>query len=338
MISLRGGDYLLEKEETKDSESEDEEEINPPSDEVSSLSENVCPVCGSANIVFDRERGEVTCSNCGTVIDVYIDHGLDTKLRVDERGQRIGVGSPETLTRVDKGRSTMIKGVKDAHGKQITPNQRERMRRITRVQRQLYVSTSIERNMKIALRELNKLTTLLDLPMTVRESAVIYYNKLVRMRLTWGRRIEEVVAAAVFIACRLAGIPHDIEEISQYAEVKEKAVGRAVRLALGKLGLRLLPPSAKNYVPKYVSSLGLPFEVASSAMKLLDEAEAKGLVTGRDPSCLAGAAIYIATILENQDRTQVDVAKAVHCSELTIRNRSKEIAKYLGIKLKMKYD
>jgi transcription initiation factor TFIIB len=297
--------------------------------------ENVCPVCGSANIVFDRERGEVTCGNCGTVIDVYIDHGLDTKMRVNERGQRMGVGSPETLTRVDKGRATMIKGVKDAHGKQITPNQRERMRRITRVQRQLYVSTSIERNMKIALRELNKLTTLLNLPMTVRESAVIYYNKLVRMRLTWGRRIEEVVAAAVFIACRMAGIPHDIEEISQYAEVRGKAVGRAVRLALGKLKIRLLPPSAKNYIPKYVSSLGLPYDVASSAIKILDEIDTKGLVTGRDPSCLAGAAIYIATRLEKQERTQVEVAKAVHCSELTIRNRSKEIAKYLGIKLKI---
>jgi transcription initiation factor TFIIB len=230
----------------------------------------------------------------------------------------------------------VIRGTRDAHGKQITAAQRERVRRITRVQRQLYVSTSIERNMKIALRELNKLTTLLNLPRTIRESSVLYYNRLVKERLTWGRRIEEVVAAAVFIACRLAGIPHDIGEISQLAEVKAKNVGRAVRLALGKLEIRLPPPLAKNYVPKYVSDLGLPYEVASRAIKLLDEAEDKGLATGRDPSCLAGAAIYIATRLEEKPKTQVDVAKAVRCSELTIRNRSKEMAKVLGIKLKLK--
>jgi len=320
-----------------DASSEGKREITGSPSESTPAKESVCPVCGSSNIVFDRERGEITCSNCGTVIDVYMDHGLDTKLRVDDRGQKISLGSPETFTRVDKGRATVIKGVKDAHGKQITANQRERMRRITRVQRQLYVSSSIERNMKIALREFNKLTTMLNLPMTVRESAVIYYNKLVKARLTWGRRIEEVVAAAVFIACRLAGIPHDIEEISNYAEVREKAVGRAVRLALSKLKIRLPPPAARNYVPKYVSSLGLPYEVASSALRLLEEAEAEGLVTGRDPSCLAGAAIYIASGIEKQPRTQVEVAKAVHCSELTIRNRSKEIAKYLGIKLKIKW-
>jgi transcription initiation factor TFIIB len=322
--------------EDEDTESEEEREITETPDEAASAKENVCPVCGSHNIVFDRERGEIICSNCGAVIDVFMDHGLDTRLRVDERGQKIGLGSPETFTRVDKGRATVIKGIKDAHGKQITANQRERMRRITRVQRQLYVSSSIERNMKIALREFNKLTTLLNLPMTVRESAVIYYNKLVKARLTWGRRIEEVVAAAVFIACRLAGIPHDIEEISHYAEVKEKAVGRAVRLSLSKLKIRLPPPSAKNYVPKYVSNLGLPYEVASAAIGLLEEAEAKGLVTGRDPSCLAGAAIYIACALGKTPRTQVEVAQTVHCSELTIRNRSKEIVKYLGIKLRMK--
>ena len=320
----------------QDTESEEEREITDASDEEPSIKDNTCPVCGSQNMVFDRERGEIICSNCGTVIDVFMDHGLDTKLRVDERGQKIGLGSPETFTRVDKGRSTIIKGIKDAHGKQITANQRERMRRIERIQRQLYVSSSIERNMKIALREFNKLTTLLNLPMTVRESAVIYYNKLVKARLTWGRRIEEVVAAAVFIACRLAGIPHDIEEISNFAEVKEKAVGRAVRLALSKLRVRLPPPSAKNYVPKYVSNLGLPYEVASESIGLLERAEAKGLITGRDPSCLAGAAIYISCALGKTPRTQVEVAKAVHCSELTIRNRSKEIIKYLGIKLKMK--
>nr|MDO8100800.1 TFIIB-type zinc ribbon-containing protein [Candidatus Njordarchaeota archaeon] len=320
----------------ENTKSNNEQETAPPPREPTSMKENVCPVCGSSSVVFDRERGEVVCSDCGAVIDVYIDHGLDTKLRVDQRGEKIGIGSPETLTRVDKGRATIIRGTRDAHGKQITAAQRERVKRITRVQKQLYVSTSIERNMKIALRELNKLTTLLNLPRTLRESAVLYYNKLVKERLTWGRRIEEVVAAAVFIACRLAGIPHDIGEISQLAEVKTKNVGRAVRLALGKLEMRLPPPSAKSYVPKYVSDLGLPYEVTSRTIKLLDEAEAKGLATGRDPSCLAGAAIYIATKLEERPKTQVEVAKAVRCSELTIRNRSKEMVKALGIRLKIK--
>jgi transcription initiation factor TFIIB len=298
--------------------------------------DDVCPVCGSSNIVFDKEKGEVICSNCGSVIGTYVDHGLDTKLRIDQRGEKIGIGSTETLTRVDKGRATIIRGIKDAHGKEMTAAQRERVRRITRVQRQLYVSTSTERNMKIALRELNKLTTLLNLPRTIRESAVLYYNKLVKERVTWGRRIEEVVAAAVFIACRLAGIPHDIAEISQLAEVKAKNVGRAVRLALSKLDVRLPPPSAKNYVPKYVSDLDLPYEIASRTIELLEESEAEGLATGRDPSCLAGAAIYVVTRLEGRPKTQVEVAKVVHCSELTIRNRSKEMAKVLGIRLKNK--
>jgi transcription initiation factor TFIIB len=315
----------------EDAESEDKKGAASSFSEQPPGRENACPVCGSENIVFDRERGEVTCGNCGTVIGAYIDHGLDTRSRVTDRGEKIGIGSTETLTRVDKGRSSFIKGVKDAHGKQMSATQRERVRRITRVQRQLYVSTSIERNMKIALRELNKLTTLLNLPRTLRESAVIYYNKLVKEKLTWGRRIEEVVAAAVFIASRLAGIPHDLEEISEYAEVKEKNVGRAVRLALDKLKMRLPPPSAKNYVPKYVSDLGLPYEVASRAIRLLEEVEAKGLATGRDPSCLAGAAIYIATKLEGRPKTQIEVAGVVHCSELTIRNRSKEMGKFLGI-------
>ncbi|WXG44741.1 MAG: TFIIB-type zinc ribbon-containing protein [Promethearchaeati archaeon SRVP18_Atabeyarchaeia-1] len=321
--------------EDEDKDSEEENGFAEPSSESAAAEENVCPVCGSANIVFDRERGEITCSNCGIVIDVYMDHGLDTGIRIDERGRKIGFGSPETFTRVDKGQATVIRGVKDARGKQITANQIERMRRIRRASRESR-SSSIDRNMKIALREFKNLATKLNLPMALRESAVIYYNKLVKAKLTWGRRIEEVVAAAIFIACRLAGIPHDIEEISQYAEVKEKAVGRAVRLALNSLSIRLPPPLARNYVPKYVSDLNLPYEVASEAIEILEEAEIKGLATGRDPSCLAGAAIYIACGRSNNPRTQVDVAKAVHCSELTIRNRSKEIAKFLGVKTKTK--
>jgi transcription initiation factor TFIIB len=87
-----------------------------------------------------------------------------------------------------------------------------------------------------------------------------------------------------------------------------------------------------NYVPRFISDLGLPGEVQSKALEILEQAKAAGgLVTGRDPRGLASAAIYIASILTDNRVTQRQIALAASVTEVTIRNRYKELVSRLKI-------
>jgi len=59
----------------------------------------------------------------------------------------------------------------------------------------------------------------------------------------------------------------------------------------------------------------------------------KGVTAGKDPAGLAAAAVYIAALLSGERRTQKEIAHVAGVTEVTVRNRYKELAKELGIEL-----
>jgi transcription initiation factor TFIIB len=81
-----------------------------------------------------------------------------------------------------------------------------------------------------------------------------------------------------------------------------------------------------------MTDLSLPGHVQQKVLEILEQAKNnKSLVTGRDPRGLAAAAIYIASILMDHRVTQRDIAIAAGVTEVTVRNRYKELVAKLGI-------
>ena len=61
-------------------------------------------------------------------------------------------------------------------------------------------------------------------------------------------------------------------------------------------------------------------ETVSDAVKLLKEADDKGLTSGKSPMGIAAAVLYVATLINKEKKTQRDAAKAAGITEVTIRN------------------
>ena len=72
-------------------------------------------------------------------------------------------------------------------------------------------------------------------------------------------------------------------------------------------------------------------EVQEEGRKILEEAIKKGLISGRGPTGVAAAAVYIAGLLKGERRTQKEVANVAGVTEVTIRNRYRELKKRLDI-------
>ena len=62
---------------------------------------------------------------------------------------------------------------------------------------------------------------------------------------------------------------------------------------------------------------------------LIEKAMEKGLTSGRGPTGVAAAALYIASVLLGERKTQRDVADIAGVTEVTIRNRYKELTEQL---------
>ena len=94
---------------------------------------------------------------------------------------------------------------------------------------------------------------------------------------------------------------------------------------------RLMPTSPADYIPRFCSELKLSGDVQAKTIEILKQAADKELTSGRGPMGVAAAAIYIASILSGERRTQREVAEVAGVTEVTIRNRYKELAERLDI-------
>ncbi|MCL4347012.1 MAG: transcription initiation factor IIB [Candidatus Thermoplasmatota archaeon] len=297
-----------------------------------------CPECGSTHLVRDYERGELTCEECGLVIDdQLIDQGPEWRAFDVEQGEkRARTGAPMTYTIHDKGLSTEISWKnKDSYGKSIPTRNRAQLYRLRKWQRRIRVSNATERNLAFALGELDRMASAMGLPRNVRETAAMIYRKAVNNNLIRGRSIEGVVAASLYAACRQCNVPRTLDEVAGSSRVGRKEIGRTYRFMTRELKLKLMPTKPQDYVSRFCSELKLSGDVQTKATEILKEASKRELTSGRGPTGVAAAAIYISSITANERRTQREVANVAGVTEVTIRNRYKELTEKLGIEVEL---
>ena len=90
-------------------------------------------------------------------------------------------------------------------------------------------------------------------------------------------------------------------------------------------------PKAQLRVPKIASKVELGEETQRKAIEILREADRLKITIGKDPIGLATAALYLACVMNGEDRTQKDIAEAADVTEVTIRNRYQELKRSLDL-------
>ncbi len=292
-----------------------------------SESELVCPECGGS-LITDEEHGETVCADCGLVVEEdEIDRGPEWRaFDSAERDSKSRVGAPTTNMMHDKGLSTNIGWQdKDAYGRSLSSRQRQKMQRLRTWDERFRTRDSKERNLKQALGEIDRMASALGLPQQVRETASVIYRRALKENLLPGRSIEGVATAALYASARMAGNPRSLDEISVVSRVEKMELTRTYRYIVRQLNLEIQPADPKSYVPRFASDLELSDEAERRARELLDDAREAGLLSGKSPVGLAAAAIYAAALLTNEKVTQSEVSEVANISEVTIRNRYKEI-------------
>jgi transcription initiation factor TFIIB len=114
------------------------------------------------------------------------------------------------------------------------------------------------------------------------------YRRAVTKNLIRGRSIEGVAAAALYAACRQCDVPRTLDEIADASRVSRKEIGRTYRFI--------------------ARELKLSGDVQAKTVDILKQAADRELTSGRGPTGVAAAAIYIASILSGERRTQREVA------------------------------
>jgi transcription initiation factor TFIIB len=270
--------------------------------------------------------------DCGFVVDSKIaDRGPEWRaFDHEQRAKRTRVGAPLTYTIHDKGLSTMIDWHdRDIYGKRLSPGQKAQIYRLRKWQRRIRVSDATERNLAFALSEISKIANNLNLPKNILETASVIYRKAVKEHLIRGRSIQGVTAAAIYVACRQCKLARTLEEIAQASNIAKKEVGRSYRFLVKELDYFIPPVKPSQYVTKFSNQLIMQGKVEEIAHKILNTAQQLKLTSGRGPTGIAAAASYIASVLTGERKTQREIAEIAQVTEVTIRNRYKELVERL---------
>jgi transcription initiation factor TFIIB len=288
---------------------------------------DVCPECGGS-VAMDAEHGETVCNDCGLVIEEdSIDRGPEWRaFDSAERDRKSRVGAPTTNMMHDKGLSTNIGWQnKDAYGRSLSSEQRQKMQRLRTWNERFRTRDSKERNLKQALGEIDRMASALGLPQNVRETASVIYRRALDEDLLPGRSIEGVATAALYASARMARNPRSLDEMSVVSRVDKMELTRTYRYIVRELSLEIQPADPEQYLPRFISDLDLTDETERRARELIERARRAGLLSGKSPVGLAAAAVYAAGLLTNDTVTQSQVGDVASISEVTIRNRYKEI-------------
>jgi transcription initiation factor TFIIB len=293
-----------------------------------------CPECGSINLFLNKEKGEIICKDCGLVIeDKMVDFTQEWREFDSEEGERRRrTGAPMTYTQYDQGMGTEVGRKTELY--QLDSKDRNKFFRLRKWQYR--ISTAIERNLKLALAELKRVASYLKLPKSVEEESARIYTLAVQRGLVRGRSMESVVAGALYAACRRHEVPRTLDELSEASGIEKKEIGRTYRFVTRELGITILPSNPSDYIARFSSSLKLSPETQSRAVEILEEAQKHELTSGRGPTGIAAAALYVSALIHGEKRTQREVADVAGVTEVTIRNRYKELLDELDLEKEIK--
>jgi len=289
---------------------------------------STCPHCGGSKIVSDRETGERVCASCGLVVtDTIMDTGPEYRVfNLQEANDRRRTGTGYSMSIYDKGLSTVIKGDKDASGKRLDFETQRRMRRLQRQDNRSKVNETQARNLSIAMAELDRLASDLHLPQNVKENAAMIYRRALKKDLIRGRSIDAFVAASVYAACRVLGVPRPLKEVTKASKRLHSEVAMTYRLIHKELSLRPPVDGPYKFIPSIAAKLEVNQPTEQLAVRILRKADENKELTGKDPRGLAAAALYMACQETKEKRVQRVIAKAAGTTEVTLRNR------YRGLK------
>jgi transcription initiation factor TFIIB len=284
-------------------------------------------------MITDQESGEVVCGSCGLVSpDKMLDGRPEWRTSYPENnGNRQRIGPPNSLSFYDMGLSTTIgKGNKDYAGHRLDASANFAMQRLRIWDTRSRVRSS-HRSLMQAFGELDRLKEKLCLSEGIVEKAAYIYRKAQEKELIRGRTISSILAAAIYMACREMGAPRSIHDVVKITNVRSKALSRDYKVLVLELDIKVPLIDPEKYVAQIANKVKVSEKTKRIAIEMVKEIVRKEISAGKNPIGFAAAALYLSCLSNNENKTQRDISEAAGITDVTIRNRMRDLNVGLGL-------
>ncbi|KAF1886628.1 hypothetical protein Lal_00045861, partial [Lupinus albus] len=158
--------------------------------------------------------------------------------------------------------------------------------------------------------------------------ALAFFRIALERKFTRGRKSEQVQAACLYIAFRANDKPYLLIDFSNWLRINVYVLGAVFLQLCRVLSLSEHPIVQKSVDPslfiyKYTNNLlkERNVRVSETALNIIASMKRDWMQTGRKPSGLCGAAIYIAALAHGFKFSKSDILRIVHVCEATLTKR-----------------
>jgi len=312
---------------------------------MNTLETQCCPECQSS-LVDDSQNGEIICSGCGVVVaDQIADYGPESKgSNLEEKMKLARATGQTTYSQHDLGITTEIAiGTKDFSGKTINSNVANQMHNLRKWQQRVRVSSPRERRLVNVLTKIGEICQNISLSKNVLETASIIYRNLDEKVDVKGKSVASISAATIYMACKQCEVVRSLDEICEGScspnEIKAKAklAARYYRTMVMEMGTANAPVvTMDKYISKIANLTKTDVRVERLALEIAEKTKNSNLADGKAPNGIASAYLYVASVLLGQSVLQRDISSIAGVTEVTIRNRCKEILTKYRLKITLR--
>jgi transcription initiation factor TFIIB len=285
-------------------------------------------MCGKdQQLVTDLESGEIVCSKCGLVSSDRVQESRAEWRTFDsERNDRSRVGSPTTLAYHDMGLATVIgKENRDSSGHQLEASMNASIQRLRTWDFRSQAHSPMKRNLVHAFSELGRLKDKLGLSDAIIEKTAYLYRKAQEKHLVRGRSTSSILAAAIYTACRELGASRTLKDVAKATDITRKVVSRSYRVLVLELDIKVPLVDPMKCIAKIANSAKLTEKTKRMAMDTMNDLIGKEISAGKLPMGLAATVLYMSCLANGESKTQKDIADMAGVTEVTIRNRFKDL-------------
>jgi len=262
---------------------------------------NKCPECKGEEYSIDSKTGECICKKCGLVIE---NSPFETPYINEIIKERADTPCLATV------------GTKAVGGKVIKKS---------------WLFSTKEKNLRDIKDRLELISSQLNLCDKVRKDAFFFFKQAVDKKLNRGRGNFNLLCASIYASCLLHKTPKTTKEIIYYTHITKKKLLKSYSILKKGLNLDIEMVNPEDFIPRFSSILKLKQSTITKAYEIINKLQGSSVISGKLPKTISASALYLATKLNNDPRTQREIANATEVIETTIRKRSRELAEVLRV-------
>jgi transcription initiation factor TFIIB len=269
-----------------------------------------CPECKSHRIAERVEEECSICLDCGFVISAET-----AKLIAGQKAKAIqynharrdsrSVTAPPSIEKKESNQEKIINALEQW--------------------KQVKIWDSTERNLALALEYVTKIAADLSLSSNVLEKASLMYKRIVEKGLVQGRSMKAVCVAVIFVGCKQCDEAITIRDLAAVSKLNSKKIDHAYRSIVKHLMLPVKTTRLSNHSSEIATRLQLSARTNEVVEKIVESLDGCRCFVGKSPTGIVCAAVYIASLLTGERKSQREIAAAGKLTEATLRSRCREI-------------